>query len=203
MSIKYNTCKNCDGEFKSNFQFCPHCGMKDKEELTLGVLFYNTVNNYLLYDSKFFKSFVPLMTKPGFLPNKFIAGRRLSYLHPAQLYLFVTFIFFFMFSFVTSKQELKLNEDFKVVTSEMKDELVQVETDSSDKAELYSALKKTQPFTGATDKEIDSIVNKTNLNSPKKQITLGYNIKRVDSLLDINAPKEEIYKEMGMDENPN
>ncbi|WP_375242016.1 DUF3667 domain-containing protein [Lacinutrix sp.] len=53
--------------------------MKSKEELTLSVLFYNTLNNYLLYDSKFFKSFFPLIARPGFLPNTFIDGKRLSF----------------------------------------------------------------------------------------------------------------------------
>ena len=71
MSIQYKTCKNCENDFRDNFDFCPHCGMKDKEELTLGILFYNTLNNYLLYDSKFLKSFIPLLIKPGFLANKF------------------------------------------------------------------------------------------------------------------------------------
>ncbi|WP_290699405.1 hypothetical protein [Lacinutrix sp.] len=54
MSIQYKTCKNCENDFRSNFDFCPHCGMKDKEGLTLTVLFYNTVSNYFSFDARFF-----------------------------------------------------------------------------------------------------------------------------------------------------
>ena len=57
MSVKYKICENCETEFKDSFKFCPNCGMKNREELTLGSLFYNTINNYLLWDSKFLKSF--------------------------------------------------------------------------------------------------------------------------------------------------
>lgn len=202
MSLEYKSCKNCDSNFRSSYKYCPECGMKSKEELTLGVLFYNTINNYLLYDSKFFKSFIPLMVKPGFLANKFIAGKRLSFLHPAQLYLFVTFIFFFMFSFVTNKQELKLNQEFNKATTEIKNELEAQKSDSLNRIELYNTLKKTQHFTGQNDKVIDSIVANTDFSKSKNKISFGYDVKKVDSLLDINAPKNDIYLEMGMHENP-
>ena len=110
MSVKYKICENCETEFKDSFKFCPNCGMKNREELTLGSLFYNTINNYLLWDSKFLKSFLPLMTKPGFLPNKFLQGKRLVYLHPAQFYLFVSVIFFFIFSFYIRETRASLDE---------------------------------------------------------------------------------------------
>ena len=35
-------CKNCDQLFEMGFQFCPHCGQKTNDDLTIGVLFYNT-----------------------------------------------------------------------------------------------------------------------------------------------------------------
>lgn len=202
MSIQYKNCKNCENDFRSNFDFCPHCGMKAKEELTLGVLFYNTVNNYLLYDSKFFKSFIPLMVKPGFLPNTFIAGKRLSFLHPAQLYLFVTFVFFFFFSFVSSKEAALIDEEFGKNKTEVKNVLQQQKEDSLNRASLYKALKDTQTLTGKTDKEIDSIISNKAF-TKNKAITFDYENKEIDSLIAINAPNELIYKSMGMEDDPN
>ncbi|HIC30402.1 MAG TPA: DUF3667 domain-containing protein, partial [Flavobacteriaceae bacterium] len=110
MSLQYKVCENCETEFKDSFKFCPCCGMKNSEELTVRSLFYNTINNYLLWDSKFLKSFLPLMTKPGFLPKKFLQGKRLTYLHPAQFYLFVSVVFFFIFSFYIRETRSKLDK---------------------------------------------------------------------------------------------
>ena len=91
------TCKNCEKEYNDSFEFCPHCGQKSNDELTIGILFYNTISNYFSFDARFFKSYIPLMFKPGYLPNKFIEGKRLLYLHPAQMYLFISVVFFFLF----------------------------------------------------------------------------------------------------------
>ncbi|TDI71568.1 MAG: hypothetical protein E2O86_01630, partial [Bacteroidetes bacterium] len=61
MEINNTTCKNCEREFQEGFEFCPHCGQKAKDDLTMGVLFYNTISNYFSFDARFFKSFFPLM----------------------------------------------------------------------------------------------------------------------------------------------
>ena len=41
------TCKNCEKEFNDSFEFCPHCGQKSNDELTIGILFYNTISNII------------------------------------------------------------------------------------------------------------------------------------------------------------
>jgi hypothetical protein len=103
------TCPNCEKEYQEGFQFCPHCGQKSNDELTIGILFYNTISNYFSFDARFFKSFIPLLFKPGYLAKRFIEGKRLLYLHPAQMYLFISVVFFFLFSFIQREQEQKLD----------------------------------------------------------------------------------------------
>ena len=63
-------CQNCENEHKIEFKFCPHCGQQTKEDLTVGVLFYNTISNYFSFDARFLRSFIPLMFKPGFIAKK-------------------------------------------------------------------------------------------------------------------------------------
>lgn len=92
-------CKNCEKFFNSAFDYCPYCGQETSNTLTVGVLFSNTIRNYFSVDARFFKSFIPLMIKPGVLARRFVDGKRLAYLHPAQFYLFVSIVFFFIFSF--------------------------------------------------------------------------------------------------------
>jgi len=75
-------CKNCENKFDANFEYCPHCGQKVNDKLTVGVLFSNTIKNYFSVDARFFKSFFPLLLKPGYLPSKFIEGKRLLYYIP-------------------------------------------------------------------------------------------------------------------------
>lgn len=92
-------CKNCNNIFDDSYKYCPECSQKADNKLTLGTLFSNTITNYFSVDSRVFKSLLPLLTRPGFLAKKFVEGKRLYYMHPAQLYLFVSVIFFFIFSF--------------------------------------------------------------------------------------------------------
>ncbi|WP_246126039.1 DUF3667 domain-containing protein [Bizionia myxarmorum] len=99
MANSKHLCKNCETTYNEAFAFCPHCGQKRNDALTLKVLFYNTISNYFSFDARFFKSFLPLLLKPGYLAEQFIVGKRLLFLHPAQMYLFIAIIFFSLNSF--------------------------------------------------------------------------------------------------------
>ncbi len=106
-------CKNCGQKLDNSFKYCPACGQNTEEDLTLKELFHNTISNYFSVDARFFKSFLPLMFKPGYLPLKFVEGKRMTYLHPTQFYLFVSVIFFFLLSFDVRKQEEKVDKTLK------------------------------------------------------------------------------------------
>ncbi|MGB5369458.1 MAG: DUF3667 domain-containing protein, partial [Flavobacteriaceae bacterium] len=92
-------CKNCEKTFDPSFDYCPYCGQETADNLTFKVLFSNTISNYFDIDARFFKSFFPLLFKPGVLARRFVDGKRLKYLHPAQFYLFISVVFFFIFSY--------------------------------------------------------------------------------------------------------
>ncbi len=195
-------CKNCEELFNTQYEFCPHCGMQSKDDLTVGVLFYNTISNYFSFDARFLKSFFPLLFKPGFLAEKFIQGKRLLFLHPAQMYLFITVVFFFLFSFVTrdtvKEVDKGISEAFKETKVAVNEERSK-EKDSLARLELRKTLKANQFLTRLSDAKIDSIVNNKNLK--KNEISFDFNSKEVDSLIAINAPREVIYAKMGMAEN--
>ncbi|WP_027878918.1 DUF3667 domain-containing protein [Mesoflavibacter zeaxanthinifaciens] len=189
MSLQYKVCENCETEFKDSFKFCPCCGMKNREELTVRSLFYNTINNYLLWDSKFLKSFLPLMTKPGFLPKKFLQGKRLTYLHPAQFYLFVSVVFFFIFSFYIRETRTKL------------DKAIQEELAVKKEKEYREAFERV-----ADSIKLDSLVNEKidakdrKANGSVFGTSFTYDEKEIDSLIDAGADKKIILKKMGMPE---
>jgi hypothetical protein len=200
MKTNQTNCKNCEQPFDEGFQFCPHCGQKANDELTIGVLFYNTISNYFSFDARFFKSFIPLMFRPGYLPKEFIKGKRLLYLHPAQMYLFISVVFFFIFSFTVREQTTSINDEFqKAFETEdglMLDPIVEKQLDSLDRLEIREALERTKMFNGMSQKEIDSIVSLDVL--PKKNnISLDFQVE-LDSLLKINTPDKAIYENFGL-----
>lgn len=52
------------------------------------------------YDSRFWKTFVPLLTMPGKVSRNYIDGKRVCYVNPFQLYLNVSIIFFLLIGLV-------------------------------------------------------------------------------------------------------
>tara|TARA_R110000868_G_scaffold85582_3_gene240646 strand:+ start:520 stop:1581 length:1062 start_codon:yes stop_codon:yes gene_type:complete len=197
------TCKNCENKYDSSFQFCPHCGQKSNDELTLGILFYNTISNYFSFDARFFKSYIPLMFKPGYLANKFIEGKRLLYLHPAQMYLFISVVFFFLFSVITRESTQKFDTALKkgfdkteaiIDSIQIKPLLDSVQTD-----ELLKPLKDNKVNIGIDYKELDSIIKSKN-KKPIVNSSFNFSEKKIDSLIAINATDSEVYKVMGLNE---
>jgi len=203
MSTNQTTCKNCEKPFESDFNFCPHCGQKSKDELTLGILFYNTISNYFSFDARFFKSFIPLFFKPGFLASKFIEGKRLLYLHPAQMYLFISVIFFFLFSFVAREQEESIDNALKGNFEKAKKAIDTLSVKGIDSIQVTNLMK---PYEANKDKlglnedelkELDFVLN-TGANT-KNNMNFGFDESKIDSLIDIGATDKAIFKEMGMD----
>lgn len=217
MAKEQETCKNCEKQFDATFQFCPHCGQQAKEDLTVGVLFYNTISNYFSFDARFFKSFLPLMFKPGFLAKRFVEGKRLLYLHPAQLYLFISVVFFFVFSFIQREQVQSLDNELaktlkkeKVVDTitpqHVKDSLNILKlqkkkvNDSIARAALRKSLEESKIFHGFSETQIDSMVNADNYEK-NGMANFDFNKKSIDSLIEMDAPDEIILKEMGLNDN--
>lgn len=210
MEKHYEICKNCEENFEEGFVFCPHCGQKSKDELTLGVLFYNTITNYFSFDARFFKSVFPLLFKPGYLASKFIEGKRLLYLHPAQLYLFVSVVFFFLLTTTVVRNQIQEIDVAlkKVLEKPLVSDSTKVKVQQAiDSVKIDSILVSLEErgISGIDKKElkaIDSLV-KTNAKKGKKtKSSFDFNTKKVDSLIAIDAPKHDIYKAMGMGDNP-
>jgi len=63
------------------------------------------------FDSKFFRSIFPLLLKPGHLTNEYLEGKRVSYIYPMRLYIFTTFLFFFVITVSTKIDQQLFDED--------------------------------------------------------------------------------------------
>lgn len=187
-------CQNCNQRFEAHFPYCPYCGMKAKDELTLSVLFNNTISNYFSVDARFFKSFFPLLFKPGYLAKQFVDGKRLLYLHPAQIYLFISVVFFFLFSFISRKQVESVDSAFK------KDiEQSQIYRDSlKQKTKDTLTVISEQQFTNQDQSKASNVKARRYQSDPKSAVKFDFNEFEIDSMIASGTSDQEIYKKMGM-----
>lgn len=98
---KYRTetnCLNCGAEVKG--KFCSECGQENLETReNFFHLAFHFIADYFHFDSKFFRSLVPLFIRPGFLTKEYWEGRRVKYIHPLRIFFFVTILFVISTSF--------------------------------------------------------------------------------------------------------
>ena len=178
--------------------------MEATDNLTVGVLFSNTIENYFSIDARFFRSFLTLMIKPGVLARRFVDGKRLKYLHPAQFYLFISVVFFFIFSFTVRKAD---NEVSEVIKKGMEQEInldsISVNTDSLDITEARKAIKKNQKIIGLSDEELVGLDSVMTSDSGIANISFGFERKLLDSLIAVGAPLNQKLEAMGMKEDKN
>lgn len=87
-------CLNCGTEVPE--RFCTHCGQENTvPHETFSHLVKHFVADVFHYDSQFFTTLKYLLFRPGFLSREYMAGKRVRYVNPIKLYVFVSFVFFF------------------------------------------------------------------------------------------------------------
>lgn len=90
-------CLNCGTALSD--KYCSHCGQRNLPmRQTLGELITNFISSFWSYESKFFKTGQYLLFKPGFLATEYCTGKRESYYHPARMYVFISFVYFLLFT---------------------------------------------------------------------------------------------------------
>jgi len=94
-------CRNCSTEMEG--EYCHFCGQRhhDHKE-SFGELVYEFVSDFLHFDSRFFKTILPLLFVPGKVTKSYNEGRQRSQFHPIRLYLFSSFLYFFLFFYFTN-----------------------------------------------------------------------------------------------------
>jgi hypothetical protein len=109
-------CLNCGTQVLG--KFCQNCG---QENIEVRENFFHIIghfiSDYLHFDSKFFRSLIPLFTKPGFLTRQYWDGKRVEYIHPLRLFFFITIIFMVSTSYFYNR-----------FGSEMKSSIIQGDT---------------------------------------------------------------------------
>ncbi|WP_370897527.1 DUF3667 domain-containing protein [Chryseobacterium gossypii] len=89
------TCLNCGHVVDE--RFCTHCGQENTEtRQPFYYLFTHFIEDFTHYDGQFWQTIKNLLFKPGRLTREYLAGKRQMYVAPVKLYIFVSFITFFV-----------------------------------------------------------------------------------------------------------
>lgn len=88
-------CLNCGQPLLKEENFCSYCGQKNTtDRLSFNTFINSLFAGFFAYDSRFWRTFLPLLIKPGKVAKEYISGKREKYVNPFQLYLHVSIIFF-------------------------------------------------------------------------------------------------------------
>ncbi len=94
-SIKH-LCQNCGADLSGNF--CTNCGQNSDAPYnhTVYSILKHFFDEFFDWDARFFLTVKYLFTRPGFLTHEYISGRMQRYVSPLKMFLFSSFILFFI-----------------------------------------------------------------------------------------------------------
>lgn len=110
-------CLNCGAEVTG--KFCSNCGQENIEvREKFGHLVFHAFADFFHFDSKFFRTLIPLVSRPGYLTKEHWAGKRMRYLHPLRLFFFVTVVMVIVANAYYHKYEKQIKaEKIKTTTT--------------------------------------------------------------------------------------
>ena len=92
---KENDCLNCGTILEGHY--CHNCGQENLQiRESFGHMMNHAISDYFHFDHQFFHTLKPLLFKPGYLTNEYMAGRRAQYLHPVKMYIFISVVYFLL-----------------------------------------------------------------------------------------------------------
>jgi len=188
-------CTNCGTELLG--QFCSRCGQEDKE---INLPFRKIVGQLLLdffsIDTRFFRTLIPLLFKPGKLSEEYLNGKRMKYIPPLKLFIFSSFILFFSISLQNSGNNF-LNENETPNENTAIDSAFQNIYDSLSVTHADSILTHFQEENPIADSILShNISNATSLDSVSEEISWWiFQINNLDSISPSDSPLEKKLKQ--------
>ncbi|MDY7397018.1 DUF3667 domain-containing protein [Aureibaculum sp. 2210JD6-5] len=111
--------------------------------------------DFFSFDSRFFKTFTPLIFKPGKISKEYINGKRMQYVNPFKLYLNVTIVFFLLQGLFSTIDEYNITDKLSIDNDEIKSDTTFVANTSTDSTSTETLKQK-------LTLRMDSIFNTTN-----------------------------------------
>lgn len=99
-TVARGACANCGTVLAD--RYCGHCGQDAHATLSIRHFAGEFVEGLFHFDSTFWRTFLPLLFRPGFLTVEYLNGKRKSYAPPLRSYLVLSLLYFLMASLVVT-----------------------------------------------------------------------------------------------------
>lgn len=151
--LEVRLCSNCNGALTGHF--CGTCGQKDTNLLKpFWALMEDTLGDLFAFDSRFFKTLIPLFFRPGHVTKIYNQGKRARFVPPFRQYLVISVIFFLMLSF-SDLLFFKANPDGNFNLTFDKEISEETKTSQPQEVKTDKLLEETAP---PSEVEIDKLV---------------------------------------------
>lgn len=112
------TCLNCRHVVEQ--KYCPNCGQENSDSRkTFHHLFVHFFEDLTHYENAFWKTIKNLLFKPSTLTKEYLSGKRLSYLAPVRLYIFISFITFLLIAMFPNNVGEKIDKSEEALNKEL------------------------------------------------------------------------------------
>lgn len=158
--LKGNSCLNCNVTLVGEEIFCPTCGQRNNvNQLNFKLVLDEFFGDIFSYDSRLWRTVVPLILKPGKVAYEFIIGKRKHFVNPFRTYLTASLIFFLIYGLLNTINQYNGDGTKALINFNNND------NDSISKAKKDSVMNKA--FAQAKKEipaELDSILKTKNVN---------------------------------------
>jgi hypothetical protein len=172
-------CQNCG--YTVDKAYCSQCGQHNTEtRQPFHHLITHTIEDITHYDGNFWKTIKYLMFRPGKLTLEYLMGHRMRYVPPVKLYIFISFVTFFLIGVLP---------DYDVDKKQHEEEIIEDQKDYEDF--IKNGMKvKNDSFAYHSIHELDSVqdsrpknqkmglarywITKANLNASEKRLGSEY-----------------------------
>lgn len=191
-------CLNCG--YNVEERFCPNCGQENTQpKQPFHYLFTHFIEDFTHYDGQFWKTMQYLLFRPGKLTKEYLSGKRQWYVAPVKLYIFISFITFFLPSLFSKSQEDIAEHGNKTYSSKEIEE-----EKKKEKAVKFADSLKTILTKESVKQNKDLKIGKINENDietdalgetkdGKISVLGATNMKQYDSLSNKNTEKNSLY----------
>lgn len=167
-------CRNCKSPLRG--EYCYQCGQREgRRDLLFSEAVGEAVGDIFSWDSRFWRTLLPLLFRPGHLTAEFIAGHRARYVPPFRLYLIISFLLFLALS-ISAGGGIQISFDPQDIEDTGVDPDVLVMTGMGDaatdgksgeaEAPLEAASEEVEAEAGKVDRKIDFGIDPNDPDTP-------------------------------------
>lgn len=140
-------CENCNEQVLG--MYCSQCGQSTESTLKyFWTVILHLLDDFFSFDSRANRTLFPLLFRPGFLTKEYISGKRVHYVPPLRLYLFISIVFFISLKYFINTEDgsnKNTTEEKAIAVAQLDKQLDEIDQLITESPENVAApLKKTK-----------------------------------------------------------